>query len=148
MAMKYRFLFVSFCMLLAISGFAQKQYSLSSPDGKLKVTIGDGEALTWSIQHEETVVLQPSAIALNAINAKNNKKVGVWEGQVKVTNVARKSVNSSFATPFYKKAEVKDVYNQLSLTLKGGFVLEFRAYDEGAAYRIVSRQSKPYLVMN
>ena len=75
--MKYRFLFVSFCMLLAISGFAQKQYSLSSPDGKLKVTIGDGEALTWSIQHEETVVLQPSAIALNAINAKSNKKVGV-----------------------------------------------------------------------
>ncbi len=147
MAMKYRFLFVSFCMLLAISGFAQKQYSLSSPDGKLKVTIGGGEALTWSIQHEETIVLQPSAIALNAINAKSNKKVGVWEGQIKVTNVARKSVNSSFATPFYKKAEVKDVYNQLSLTLKGGFVLEFRAYDEGAAYRIVSRQSKPYLVM-
>lgn len=146
--MKKRILFICSCLLLALSCFAQKQYALSSPDGKLKVMVIAGNTLTWSITHEETVVLEPSTIALSGVDAKNSKKVGVWENSVKVTKVTRKSVNSSFATPFYKKSEVKDVYNQLSLTLRGGFVLEFRAYDEGAAYRIVSRVNKPYIVMN
>lgn len=148
MVMKYRLLFTCCCLLLALSCFAQKQYALSSPDGKLKVVLTADNTLSWSITHEETVVLKPSTIALNGIDAKGKKKVGIWEDKVKVTKVARKSVNTSFATPFYKKAEVKDVYNQLSLTLRGGFMVEVRAYDEGAAYRIVSRANAPYIVMN
>ena len=148
MVMKYRLLFTCCCLLLALSCFAQKQYALSSPDGKLKVVLTADNTLSWSITHEETVVLNPSTIALNGIDAKGKKKVGIWEDKVKVTKVARKSVNTSFATPFYKKAEVKDVYNQLSLTLRGGFMVEVRAYDEGAAYRIVSRANAPYIVMN
>lgn len=146
--MKYRLLFTCCCLLLALSCFAQKQYALSSPDGKLKVVLTADNTLSWSITHEETVVLKPSTIALNGIDAKGKKMVGIWEDKVKVTKVARKSVNTSFATPFYKKAEVKDVYNQLSLTLRGGFMVEVRAYDEGAAYRIVSRANAPYIVMN
>lgn len=146
--MKHRILIICSCLLFVVSGFAQKQYSLLSPDGKLKVSISVGDTFSWSIAHEETIVLQPSVIALHAVNAKNNKQVGFGDKQVKVTKVQRKSVDTSFATPFYKKAKVNDVYNQLSVTLKGGYVVEFRAYDEGAAYRIISRQSKPYLVMN
>lgn len=146
--MKHRLLCTCCSLLLALSCFAQKQYALSSPDGKLKVVLTADNTLFWSITHEETVVLKPSTIALNGIDAKSNKKVGIWEDKVKVTKVARNSVNTSFATPFYKKAEVKDVYNQLSLTLRGGFQVEVRAYDEGAAYRIVSRANAPYIVMN
>lgn len=146
--MKMKLCLMCLCLLMTASGFAQKQYTLSSPDGKLTVMVSDGEALTWSITHEETAVLQPSAIALNGVNAKSSKKVGVWEGKAKIQKVTRKSVNTTFATPFYKKASVTDCYNQMALTLKGGFVVEFRAYDEAAAYRIVSRESKPYIVMN
>ena len=105
MVMKYRLLFTCCCLLLALSCFAQKQYALSSPDGKLKVVLTADNTLSWSITHEETVVLKPSTIALNGIDAKGKKKVGIWEDKVKVTKVARRSVNTSFATPFYKKAE-------------------------------------------
>ena len=57
-----------------------------------------------------------------------------------VKNVKTASVNSSFATPFYKKSAVKDQYNQLTVNLKGDYGLVFRAYNDGAAYRFFTNR--------
>lgn len=136
-----------FCLLLGtMSISAQKSVQLASPDGQLVVTIQDGEKLTWSIRYQENDILLPSAIALEGMDARNEKKVVGFGTNVKAGKPARTSVNSSFATPFYKKAEVKDCYNAMTLKLNGGFSIEVRAYDEAAAYRIISRQSKPFIV--
>ena len=50
---------------------------------------------------------------------------------VKVTKATRTSVDTSFPTPFYKKASVKDTYNQLTLKCRNGYSIQFRAYDDG-----------------
>ena len=65
---------------------------------------------------------------------------------VKVTKATRTSVDTSFPTPFYKKANVKDTYNQLTLKCRNGYSIQFRAYDDGAAYRFVSELRKPFCV--
>ena len=57
-------------------------------------------------------------------------------------------MESSFPTPLYKKASVEDVYNQLTLKCRGGYSVQFRAYDDGAAYRFISEQNKPFIVLN
>ena len=44
---------------------------------------------------------------------------------VKVIRAERKSVESSFPTPLYKKASVEDVYNQLTLKCRGGPTTHF-----------------------
>ena len=85
----------------------------------------------------------PSEIGLNGLNG---KKRFVFGDDVKVKSAARQSVSQQFATPFYRKAQVKESYNQLTLKTNGGFDVVVRAYDEAAAYRLVSTQSKPLTI--
>lgn len=119
----------------AISGVAAnalqaKEYKLSSPDGHLVVTVDAGKRLTWSLCHDSVSVITPSPVSL----ALGERKL---PGEnPRVSKVSRRSVDSSFATPFYKKAEVKDAYNEMTLRLSGGLSVIFRAYDDGAAYRL------------
>ena len=48
--------------------FAQKQYTLKSPDGKITVTVNTGERLSYAVTHENTVVLAESPIAMTLDN--------------------------------------------------------------------------------
>ena len=50
-------------------------------------------------------------------------------------------------TSLYKKSEIADVFNEMSLRFRD-FELVFRAYDEGVAYRFVSRSKKPFNVVS
>lgn len=138
-----------FCLLMACTGIAQAQeYTLQSPDGKLTVTVNAGETLTWQIDHDGTPVLQPSALMMLGQDLKSAKKEIAFGKNVKVSRTERKSVNTSFATPYYKKARVNDVYNELTLKCKGGYSVCFRAYDDGAAYRFITDRRAPFLVKN
>lgn len=120
--------------LLAIILFSSallfaKDYKLSSPDGRLKITITDNGGLQWQITHEATEVLSPSPIGIGNYNMKVKKAVAA-------------SIDQTIPTPFYKKASITDRCNQL--TLKGQlFDVEFRAYDIGAACRLVYNGKKP-----
>jgi alpha-glucosidase len=58
----------------------------------------------------------------------------------KGVNVRKSSVNRTIASPFYKKSEVVDTYNELALTFSGNYGLIFRAYNEGLAYRFTANR--------
>ena len=135
------------CALAGLGSAQAQDYQLTSPDGQLTIGIHTDGTLQWSIQHDGTQVLLPSAIALKGVEKSSSGKAISFGPDVKVRKATRQSVNTSFATPFYKKAEVKDEYNALTLKCRGGFSVEFRAYDDGAAYRLVSELRKPYYVM-
>ena len=135
------------CALVGLGSAQAQDYQLTSPDGQLTIGIHTDGTLQWSIQHDGTQVLLPSAIALKGVEKSSSGKAISFGPDVKVRKATRQSVNTSFATPFYKKAEVKDEYNALTLKCRGGFSVEFRAYDDGAAYRLVSELRKPYYVM-
>ena len=49
---------------------------------------------------------------------------------------------------FYKKKEIEDHYNLIHLKFKNGFNLEFRAYNEGIAYRFISTLGEAFTVEN
>lgn len=133
-------------MLPGMGGLSAQDYQLASPDGQLNIGIYTDGRLQWSVSHDGTRVLLPSDIALKGVEKSSPGKAVSFGPDVKVRKATRQSVNTSFATPFYKKAEVKDAYNALTLKCRGGFSVEFRAYDDGAAYRLVSELRKPYYV--
>ena len=66
----------------------------------------------------------------------------------KVTNVKRQSVDQTIPSPFYKKSEVKDQYNELRLDFKGNYGLVLRAYDEGVAYRFTTKMKDSICITN
>ena len=137
--------FASLLLSCALTAQAQ-QYQLNSPDGKLIVNIEAGQALNWAIAHDGTTVLLPSDIAMQCTESEGKPIAFTFGKDVKVTKATRTSVDTSFPTPFYKKASVKDTYNQLTLKCRNGYSIQFRAYDDGAAYRFVSELRKPFCV--
>ncbi len=152
--MNSKTIILSVLMLASMSAFAQKQYTLQSPDGKITVTVSEEEVvemnseqseywLYYSVKHEETVVLDKSEIAMQI---DNGKTLGV-SSKPSITSAKTKSVNQTVKAPFYKRAEIHEQYNELTLSFKGNYKVIFRAYDEGVAYRFQTDFKKPFKVV-
>ncbi|HEX8328929.1 MAG TPA: glycoside hydrolase family 97 protein [Hymenobacter sp.] len=141
--MSFRFsVLAALPLLLASTSYARPAdpLQLKSPDGRLAVTVQTGPDLTWAVQHEATPVLQPSALAMTLASGEVLGKNAVLSSRKTA------AVNTSFATPVYKKSQVLDHYNQLTLTMKGGYGIIFRAYNDGAAYRFFTTRKGPLTV--
>ena len=157
-------LLLSALLLLTVSAFAQKQYTLQSPNGKITVTVSEEEVvevvlmntpnpdkryyesheyhLFYSVKHEETVVLDNSGIAMHI---DNGKILGI-SSKPSIISAKTKSVDQTVKAPFYKRAEIQDQYNELTLSFKGNYKVVFRAYNEGVAYRFQTDFKKPFEV--
>lgn len=127
--------------LSSVCSFAQKVYYVSSPDSSLesKISIENG-AIRYSVIKNGTVLLSPSEISMTLADGT------VYDGSVKIRKVQKVSVDQTIDSPFYKKFEVQEHYNQLTLNFKS-FDLVFRAYDAGVAYRFVSKSKSPFQVV-
>ena len=135
-------LLLSALLLLSVSAFAQMQYTLQSPDKYITVTVEVGEQILYSVTHGNTCVLAPSAIGMKLAD-------GTQLGQKPVVKSAKtRSVNQSVKVPFYKRAQIPEVYEELTLTLKGNYKVVLRAYDEGVAYRFETDFRKPIIIEN
>ena len=126
--------------LIAIGAMAApKTYDLVSPDGRLKVEIKTGNGICYTLQHDSDVLLEDSYLGLYLTDGTS------FGENAKVTGTSRRSVCEIYKTVLYKKAAVEDSFNELTLKFKN-FHLIFRAYDDGMAYRFVSRMKKPFTV--
>jgi len=121
---------------------AQKAHQLKSPDGKLSVSILVDKKITYTVTHENDEVIAPSSILMELDGIKS---FGI---DSKLKNVKTTSVDNTIASPFYKRKEIRDHYNEMVLNFKEDFSLIFRAYNEGIAYRFVSTGKKDFIVKN
>lgn len=135
--MKAKFFFL-FCLISLCASAGN--YEVSSPNGKVKVTITTDEGVKWSVDYDGRQVLLPSAIDIRLSQGRKTYSLG------KVGKVARHAVNGSFKNPFYKKLNISDAYGQLLMYTTEKFTIEVRAYDDGAAYRLISSNKKPLTV--
>lgn len=120
----------------AFPSFAKnRDYQVSSPDGHITVSVTVGENISYTVSRAGQTLIAPSTISMNLSD-------GIVFGQNdKVRKTMRSSFDETFPTVAYKKAEVRDNYNQILLNFKE-FSLIFRAYDDGVAYRFVSNLDK------
>ena len=118
---------------------APKEFGLSSPDGKLDVTVTVGETVTYSLSHDGTLLLSPSQVSMTLDNGT------VYGVDSRFLGKKSRSVDAQIEALNYKKKTVEDHFNELTLRFKG-FNLIFRAYDDGMAYRFVSLSDRPFKV--
>ncbi len=121
---------------------AQKQFTLNSPDGKLQTTITVGDKLTYDIHCDGRQILASSPISMTLENGE------VWGEKAKLAGTSGKKVDQMVPSPFYRANELRDYYNELTLRFKKDWNVEFRAYNDGIAYRFVSRSKKPFNVVD
>ena len=128
--------FLAIAAALAVSA---KSYTLVSPDGKLKLSVDAGATLTYSLEREGTLLLSPAPIGVTLEDGT------LWGPGIKVKKAVRRSVDTVFPALLFKRATVRDHFNELTLQARDYSVV-FRAYDDGVAYRFVTR--KPVTVQS
>ncbi len=133
--MKRYWLTFIFCGFAAqIVAQKSNSFHLNSPDSKINVEVKTGENISWEVNIGSQKIILPSEISMtlrNEVLGKNailNKKTA-------------KKVNQNITPYLYKKDKIVDQYNELKLDFIGNYSLEFRAYNDGVAYRFVTNKS-------
>lgn len=121
-------------------GAAPKQYNLTSPDGRLEMKINVGEGLSYDVLQDGVLLLENSRMSMTL----QDGTIYGAPGQA-LKRARTRSVDRTVKSPVYKKSEVEEKFNELTLEFKG-FKAVFRAYDEGCAYRFISGSEKPFIV--
>ena len=134
------FLLILTMSLVTIVTSVQKTYTVTSPDGDIKaeVTVADGK-IAYSVSKGESLLISPSEIAMTLTDGT------AYDGNVKLQKSKTDYVDQVHNAHFYKKAQVKENYNQLTLNFKT-FDLQFRVFDAGVAYRFVSKSKTSFKV--
>jgi alpha-glucosidase len=122
-------LFTLLGALLIQDGEALSSYDLRSPDGQIEVRIRTAEKLSYDLVLKGRAVLENCTMSLDV----EHKKLGE---QPKVLN-AKPSSHDQVVEPVVRQqfAKIRDHYNELRLSMDGGYSVVFRAYNEGVAYR-------------
>ena len=117
-------------------------YTLKSPDGKVSTRITAGETFSLNAEYNGAELMQPSQIGLVLDNSST-----IGPGS-KVKSTKRTSVSGVIASPFYRSESIPENYNQLTLHIDKNWDVQFRAYNDGIAYRFVSNANTPFKVMD
>ena len=107
-------------------------YTVESPDGNITVKVDVSNKIGYSIELGDTPVMTDGVISLTL----NGKTLGE---NPKVSKVSKKSVKETIKpTVAFKFSEIDNSYNQMLLNFKGNYAVEFRAFNDGAAYRVIT----------
>ena len=114
---------------LAVCGtVSAKDYTVKSPDGRLVLTVSDNGRLHYTLSCDQQPLLQDCGLGLSINGTDPCAKPSV-------KSTKRSHVSETVQAQLYRQREYTAECNQLTLTLKGGLDVQFRAYDEGVAYR-------------
>lgn len=133
--------------MLALCSFAiaqakPTQKQITSPDGTLKVTVTVADDIRWSVEDDGKRIIAPSQIAMQIGQSE------VWGVKPSLRKATVGKIDEVIPSPLYKKSEVDNRCTTLTLTFKGDYAIELRAYDNAAAYRFVSTRKGDYTVKN
>lgn len=105
------------------------QYRLASPDGSIVANIETDNGLKYSVEFNGREVIEPSAVSMTT-------SLGtVPSANPKIGKVLKRSQNGVIESPFYRSETINENYNSATLPLGSGWNIEFRAYNDGVAYR-------------
>lgn len=111
----------------------EKTCTIQSPDGRLELTVTCGERIVYNVRTENERVVSSDGVALELADGRT------WGFSSHVKRVQHYLLDEQVPAPFYKRSQVADRCNGLLVEFREGFALEFRLYDDGMAYRFLSR---------
>jgi alpha-glucosidase len=128
--------------LFIANSVAQSSYDLRSPDGRIEIRIRTAGQIRYDVVLKGRAVLENCTLSLDV----EHKKLGL---QPNVIDAKPRSSDQVVEPVVRQKfAKIRDHYNELKLSMEGGYAVVFRAYNEGAAYRfetsILQGQVKVY----
>ncbi|MDC2622349.1 glycoside hydrolase family 97 protein [Bacteroides ovatus] len=135
---KYLLLSMFLCLVSLLH--ARNKFELVSPNGEIKVSFNLSDKIYYSIDYNGDVLLKDNYLQLTLKNQ-------VLGQNPKLRRQKRTSIDEHL-TPVVplKYSKVNNRYNQLLLTFKD-YSVEFRAFDDGVAYRFITSRKGDVEVM-
>ena len=126
-------LLLAAALTVSVSANSKKDYSVTSPDGKIILNVSLNEDVRWSVIYDGNQIIDPSPVAMNL------ETVALPGGSPVLAKPRVNEVNTTL-TPVvpHKNSLIKDHYRELTLRFREGFSLIFRVYDDGVAYRFMT----------
>ena len=129
---KILILLVTICNFWGMYG--QKVYELFSPNKTIRVEITISDGIYYNIFCQNHLLLEHGTLQMKM----DDNILGLHP---KVTGNKTRTVNESWnpVVPF-KFSTIVNHYNQLLLNFRGNYSVEFRAFDDGVAYRFITNK--------
>lgn len=114
------------------NSFGQKKQELTSPDGNIRISINTEGQLSYDIAYQKNLLLENCQLGMQV----NGKELGT---NPKLSNAKLTTIKEEWnpVIPF-KFSTIKSECNQLLLKFGGNYSVEFRAYNDGVAYRFIT----------
>jgi alpha-glucosidase len=110
-----------FLLIISSSAFAQKEISLFSPSGKIKVAIHVADSIYYSVAVNGRQTINQSTLALIT----KERSLGI---RSHLSKQSRRSVNEKIINPVpHKRRIIPDHFNELTLNFREKFTVVFRA---------------------
>ncbi|MDN5210545.1 glycoside hydrolase family 97 N-terminal domain-containing protein [Fulvivirgaceae bacterium BMA12] len=130
----------AFILTTWIGNLQAQQYQLASPDGANQINVYLDDQISYTVIHNGKLLLDKSPVSITV----NGQKLG---DNPRVKRTKTRQVNEVI-TPVVKEkfAQFPDQYNMLSLDFRGNYGLDFKAYNDGIAYRFRTAYKKDITV--
>lgn len=138
-----RWLFTVIAVFLYCSGNAfAASFSLKSPNGELQVSIDLKDKIRYNVFYGRDELLKDCSLQLDL----QNESLGA---NPKLQSKKKSTINETI-TPIIslKNGKVSNNCNVLLLNFRNDFSVEFRAYNDGIAYRFITRKKGNTVVLN
>ena len=109
------------------------EYTIYSSDNNIKVSINLKDTIRFQIHYLNNKIVSASRISLEFAD---NIELGV---DSKIKNVSTRQVDQIIKPVIREKFNaIKEEFNEIRLDFDDNFAIEFRAYNEGVAYRFIT----------
>lgn len=138
-----KLLLIVFCFVAINRLFAADSLLVTSPDKKIVVALYFTNSVNYTIRYEDKIILQPSSIDFIVEN-----KPSLSE-KIKLQSHIVKTVDETIISPVpEKRKNIRDNYTELTAYLLQPYSLIFRIYNDGVAYRVVTKFKDSIIVRN
>jgi alpha-glucosidase len=109
---------------------AQSSYDLQSPNNRVELRIRTEKGIRYDVLLDGRAILQDCTLSLDV----DHKKLGAEAKVVK----RKESSQDRILEPVVRQkfAKIRENYKELHLDMDGGYGVTFRAFNDGAAYRL------------
>ena len=106
-------------------------FQVVSPSREIVVSLTtEGATLAWSIAYRGAPLTRPSPLTLTLDGGRTLGDTPVF------TTTSSRGVDTILKPPVrYRRAEIRDRFNEATFAFAGNYALTLRAYDDGVAYR-------------
>jgi alpha-glucosidase len=131
-----------FLLSAAVCSYS-REYKLSSPDGKITATVNAGPGLEWSAAYNGKTVI--SSVRAGLILT--DREIPAQNEMVRKAQFGKINQEIVPVVP-NKRSRITDNCNTLTLTFRSGITVQFRAYDDGLAYRFLTSLKDNIIISN